>query len=347
VLSDAIRADITAGGARRDLALAKMATGSMMMAVAADFALSGDITGSGGSDYALNNIKRATGWQPYSIRVGDQYISYSRLDPIGTWLGLAADAAEVMGQVDDADALDIATATAVALTKNLTNKTYMTGIAEFIDVMSSASADVDGDSKKMKRYLERMAGSFIPAGVAQLERTMSPEMSATNGIIEKFRSRIPSLSNDLPPRRNIFGEPVILEGGIGLDIMSPLYVSTDKKDRVAEEIVKQQTRITMPRNVINGVKLDTRQYDQYVRFYAGEKNKYVDKPLKTALRDVFSSALYKNGTDGADGSKSVIIRSVFQQYQQAAKAAMIKGDTALMGDIQAARLETQINLGVQ
>ena len=346
-LTDGVKADIAAGGARRDLALAKIATGSMMMAVAADFALSGDITGSGGSDYALKNIKRATGWQPYSIKVGDEYISYSRLDPVGTWLGLAADAVEVMGQVDDADALDIATATAIALSKNLTNKTYMSGVAQTIDVLSSTSAEVDGESKKAKRYIERMLGSFVPAGVAQLERTISPEMSATEGIIEKFRSRIPGLSNDLPPRRNIFGEPVVLEGGIGPDIMSPLYTSTYKADKVAEEIVRQQTRITMPRNVINGVKLDTRQYDQYIRFYAGENNKHIAKPLKTALRDTFNSALYKNASNGAEGVKSVIIRAVFQQYQEAAKEAMIKGDSNLMGDIQATRLEQQIKLGVK
>ena len=77
-INKGIREDILAGGARRDLALAKMATGSMAMAIAADYTLSGDITGGGPKNPQLRSAKMATGWQPYSIKVGDKYYSYSR-----------------------------------------------------------------------------------------------------------------------------------------------------------------------------------------------------------------------------------------------------------------------------
>lgn len=346
-ISQAVRDEINAGGARRDLALAKIATGSMALAAAADFQLSGDITGGGPKDPAMKRMLMATGWQPYSIRVGDEYVSYSRLDPIGATIGIAADAAEIMGQTSEAEALDLATAAATAVAQNVTSKTYLSGLSEFFDVMSSTSADPEANNLKLKRWIERMAGSVVPAGVAQVERTVGPGLSATDGIIEKIKSRIPGFSEDLPPRRNIFGEPIILQGGIGPDIMSPLYTSTDKKDPIADEIVSQQARITMPRKSINGVKLNTKQYDSYIRFYAGENNPFVKIPLKDKLREVFSTDMYRSATEGAEGGKSVIIRSVFDGYREAAKAQMIKTDPALQGEIQAGHIDKAMKLGVE
>jgi hypothetical protein len=114
--------------------------------------------------------------------------------------------------------------------QNVTSKTYLSGLAEFFDVMSSVSADPENNNTRAQAWIERLAGTVVPSGVAQLERTLDPGLSATNGIIEKIKSRLPGYSDDLPPRRNIFGEPIILSGGLGPDIMSPIYKSTDKKD---------------------------------------------------------------------------------------------------------------------
>ena len=74
--------------ARRDLALGKLIAGSMAMAVSADLVMSGSITGAGPTNPKMRNIMRATGWQPYSIKVGDKYYAYNRLDPVGALLGL-------------------------------------------------------------------------------------------------------------------------------------------------------------------------------------------------------------------------------------------------------------------
>jgi len=174
-----------------------------------------------------------------------------------------------------------------------------------------------------------LAGSVIPAGVAHIERTVSPELNATNGFLDKIKSRIPGYSDDLPPRRNIFGEVIVLSGGLGPDIMSPIYISTDKHDAVADEIVEQKTIIRMPVKTVRGVELDLHQYDKYVTLYAGEDNPLVEMPLKMALRDLFASSMYKNGTTGTDGSKSVMIQSIFNGYKQAAQAQLIAEDPSL------------------
>jgi hypothetical protein len=197
-------------------------------------------------------------------------------------------------------------------------------VAEFFDMMSGISADPESANKQARRWIERMAGSVIPSGVAQLERTLSPELNATQGILEKIQSRVPGWSDSLPPRRNIFGEVIVLSGGLGPDIMSPIYTSTVKNDPIADEIVKQGTLLRMPLKNIGGVDLTTHQYDDYIKFYSGENNRAMkDQPLKDRLDQEMNSGMYLNGSDGPEGLKSTIITTVFASYREGAKAEML------------------------
>ena len=113
-----------------------------------------------------------------------------------------------------------------------------------------------------------------------------------------------------------------MSGGIGPDVMSPIYISIDKKDPIADEIVNQKTFLRMPRPVIDGVKLDTKMYDSYIKFYSGKNNRFVKQPLKQALRELYSTPGYINATDGSEGGKSVLIKAVFDGYREAAKQMM-------------------------
>jgi len=333
-LSKAVRAEFAAGGARRDMALAKIATGSALMAASADFALSGDITGAGPTNHQMRNILRETGWQPYSIKINDNYFSYSRLDSVGAFIGLSADIAEISGQTGEFNALDLSTAAIISTSQNVTSKTYLRGVTEFFDVMASASADPEANNKRAQRWITRLAGTVIPSGVAVLERTLSPELEATYGIIDKIKSRLPGFSDDLPPRRNIYGDPIVLQGGLGPDIMSPIYTSTKKDDPVSNEIVKQQTLLRMPMMNINGVELSPTQYDRYILLYSGKDNRFTKEvKLKTKLNEIFRTAQYRNATDGQDGGKSLFIRTIFASYRDAAKAQMFEEFPSLKSDI--------------
>jgi hypothetical protein len=333
-LSSSFREEIAAGGARRDLALGKLISGSMAMAVSADLALSGSITGAGPTDPKMRNIMRATGWQPYSIKVGDKYYAYNRLDPIGTLLGLAADVTEIIGQTTEAEAAQIATASALAVAQNMASKTYLSGVTDFFDAFFGASPDPEAANYKLNRYLQRLASSVVPSFVATIERAMSPEMSATYGYIDRIKSRIPGYSDDLPPRRNIFGEPVVLEGGIGPDIMSPIYTSTVKDDPIADEMVRQQVAVGMPRRVIENVELDAQQYDRYILLYSGVEAQI---SLREQLRITMNGQSYKNASDGPEGGKAVFIKGIFDQYKLQAQAKMLQEDGKLMNMVTEAR----------
>jgi hypothetical protein len=327
--SQTIRDDIAAGGARRDLALGKIATGSMVMAVTAELAMAGQITGAGPVDSKMRNILRETGWQPYSIKVGDTYYAYNRLDPIGGLLGLSADMTEILGQTTDADADEVAVAAVLAISQNMASKTYLSGVFDFIEAVFMASTDPESANWKLMNWLNRLGGSMVPSVFAAIERQISPEISATYDVIDRIKSRIPGMSAGLPPRRNIFGEVIVPSGGLGPDIISPIYTNEAKDNPVADEMVRQQVPIGMPRRTVNGVDLDAEQYDQYVLYYAGEGLAKGVPKLKTALGSLIKSPGYRNATDGPDGGKSLLIRSIFANYRSAAQKKLFQENAEL------------------
>ncbi|MGQ0669369.1 MAG: hypothetical protein ACT4PO_06815, partial [Actinomycetota bacterium] len=98
-LLPSVRRALQAGGVERELALARIYTGSMMMAFTGVLAYDGIITGGGPTDPDLKRTLRLTGWQPYSVKIGNQWVSYGRLEPLGSILGMAADFVEIAGEL--------------------------------------------------------------------------------------------------------------------------------------------------------------------------------------------------------------------------------------------------------
>ena len=104
------------------------------MGVAATMAYGGLITGQGPSDPKLRTQLEATGWKPYSLRVGNTYVGINRLEPVGMLFTLAADYVDAVTNSDAATAIEIAGDAAWALTvttaKNFSSHTFVKGLAE-------------------------------------------------------------------------------------------------------------------------------------------------------------------------------------------------------------------------
>jgi hypothetical protein len=341
-----IRADIAAGGPARDLALAKIATGSMIMAATVPFVTSGTITGSGPSNYKMRRIMEKTGWRPYSIKIGDTYYAYNRLDPIGSLLGIAADATYVMSNSSEADADELAVAIAVGLVQNMASKTYLAGVFDFMEAVFSTSSDL-GIGPRMANWLQRTGSSLVPfsSAVASWERQISPEVSAAYDYIDKIKARTPYLSEDLPPRRDVFGDIIYSDSGLGPDFASIVRTSEFKEDPLIDEMVLQGAAINMPRRnaTINGatVELSPEQYDRYMILSSGEGLRGAKLSLKKQLQQLIKSRQYKKLSDGPDGDKNAAIGRVFRQYRQAALSQLVNEDVGLQQAVTTEQLAMQ------
>jgi len=231
------RADVMAGGARRDLAVAKAMVGSGMGMWMADLASKGLVTGSPPDDDNKNRLLRADGWQPYSFKVGDRYISYNRLDPFSLTISTAADLATkregmTPKQLDQASGLLVA-----SIMKNMGDKTWLSGLSDFLGMLWDPQ-------RKLGSYAKSQAASLVvPAGVAQVARTIDPTRRETHGVAEEVQSRLPFASEGLFPQRDIWGQPITTER-LGPDSLSPITTTTRKNDPVNAEMLRLSATAT-------------------------------------------------------------------------------------------------------
>ena len=321
--SRAVREEIAAGGERRALALAKIGLGSMTMAYMSTLAANGLITGGGPKDKTLRQIKMQTGWKPYSFKIGNEYISYARIEPLGSLFGLAADAADIMGQLSEADAAKLASALTVAISRNVAQKTFVKGLAGTLSAVTSQEV------KQVNSFLEKELPTILPysSALGQTAKNVDPVMREVNSIMDAFKAKLPGYSSDLPPHRNLWGEPVLLEGGLGPDLLSPFYSSTVKDDKVAAELDRLQAPITLPSKQIDRVPLTPKQYDRYQILAAQPQGK---PSLREKLEEVIASDLYKHGTDDpADGGKITLLKMWVNNYRDLAKFQLRQEDADL------------------
>ena len=246
-------------GAERDLAIAQATIGNAFAGLAALGTLDGTVTGGGPSDPDQQRILRQSGWQPYSIKAGDRYFSYQRLEPLSMIVGSVADAVELYrdGAIDDKGLEERALDIAIAMPKNLASKSFLQGIVDFAAIIDKR--EYEGTAAKK---LTQLAATFVPYSnlAKHSAQFIDPTVREPHGFLEHVSSRLPGLSRTLEPKRALYGEPITREGAIGPDILSPVYTSTDRKDPVLSELARLKYSPELPSRTIGGRKLSETGY---------------------------------------------------------------------------------------
>ena len=161
-------------------------TGSLFMFGAGVAFNNGNITGGGPKDPEKRRLMQASGWQPYSIRVGDKWVSYQRMDPFANFLGVIADIGEGIRESDEEDVpmwesvLGNAT---MAMAKNIASKSYLTGIARVSNVLANPD-------RYASKYLEQTAASFLPfSSFAGQTWGAAEHQQEIRGVIDAMRAK--------------------------------------------------------------------------------------------------------------------------------------------------------------
>lgn len=251
------RAEFVAGGAARDLAIAKVSVGSGAMALAMEMSSNGQITGGGPVDRDTASIQRSDGWQPYSVKIGERYYSYARLDPFATTLGVAADYADLQSHMSEKEREQVAGLLVASTIHNLADKAWFSGVADLAQAINDP-----------KRYggqyvRNRVASIAVPALVAQAARAMDPALREAKTTMDVIRSRIPIASRSLAKKLDVWGQPITNEGGVGPDIASPVRTSTARNDPVAKAVLSTGASVSLPNRYVAGRQLSDEEYHSY------------------------------------------------------------------------------------
>jgi hypothetical protein len=211
------RAGELRGGELSD-AMARVVYGNMIGAGMYLLAREGFITGSGPADPRERSTLMQTGWRPYSVKIGDTYVSMARLEPFGTHLGWAADLAEAQ---DVRGASELYDKLIQGISLNIVNKTYLQGPIG----LAEALGDPERYGAQMGR---RTLGAFVPNLLAQAARAIDPNVRETDTIANTLLSRVPILSTTLPARRRGTGEVMQREEHPLSRWLSPFRYGTEK-----------------------------------------------------------------------------------------------------------------------
>ncbi|HEY2068283.1 MAG TPA: hypothetical protein VGG48_01915 [Rhizomicrobium sp.] len=205
--SDAFRAELSAGGAQRDLAMARVGLGTAASLSAVMMAVGGMLTGRGPSDPQMQRAWRAAGNEPYSLRIGNSWYGYNKIEPLGTVLGATADTVDLLHYAHDEDA-SAATWSLVLGTGNaMLSKTYMQGFANFLEALQQP--DQDG-----ARYADNlMASMAMPQGADALANATNDFARAHYGLVDAIAARTPGWSNTLPAQQDLWGRDIKLHDG--------------------------------------------------------------------------------------------------------------------------------------
>lgn len=259
------------GPIARDNQIARIALGSTISATTAWLAAQGHITGGGPSqsEGAKRALMRADGWQPYSIKVGDTYYSYSRFEPFGMLMGVAADFVEMHDSMTKDEKANLGVLLAGSAARNLVSKTWLRGPSE-------AMQSILDPQRYGPRYLQGMFGTVVPTGIAQYANSQDPYIRQARSILDTIRSRLPGESEKLFVRRDAFGEPIRREGALGPDLISPVYQSAAKNDPTVAEMLRLKVYPgRLPRTIMHAELTDA-EYDTYTRVAGQASRRLLD-----------------------------------------------------------------------
>jgi hypothetical protein len=248
--------DAVKSGDKERIAIAKgkAEIGATFWAFGALLATNKIITGGGPSDPDLRKQLQAAGWQPYSVRVGDRYVSFRKGDPVFTAFSIVADAVELSGEVGEKELTDIFTVGAASVAASVTSKSFMQGFSDFFDAVSS------GRPGDMENLLSNTAGSFIPNIIRKVDP--NPYVMESRGFVDEMMARVPGFSDNLETRRNVLGEKVLRPPGFlgGVDnAVNPFTVSGKvESPNVLNELGKLGKAIPMPQETMKNGTIDLR-----------------------------------------------------------------------------------------
>jgi len=320
----------------------KLAIGSAGSYMLYDAAQNGTITGAGPVEPKQREALMATGWRPYSIVVNNEdgsksYIDYRRLDPAASLIGLVADIAEVSHHLDDPEYHGLFHAITMSLSQNITSRTYLRGLSELVTVLGS------NDPQKIQQVLFNRVGSYVPGYVAAFNN--DPYMRDVRTWVDAIKRRVPGYSQTLPPRRDMFGDPMNAPVGWAIDgepengvpRVSPFAYSKRIGDPVKEELanVAQATPgadhgFNKPPHMMNGINLmdftapnGQDAYDRYQELHGQVEIK--GRTMSEALDRLINSRFYNNLPDARnDDGRLRAIQSVTSSYRDEAKNQLLK-----------------------
>ena len=314
----------------------------------------------------LRNLKKNTGALPYAFRYFDEesgkhkYVQFGRFDPFGAFFGMIADFNEQYDKLSEddmrrvggnmlilmakqgGDASDylstgdkisnFGSASWSALSRNLVSKTYLKGLADFMEVLTS------DDTSKWKNYKNSKIGSFYPNVFAKLVN--DPFYKDTKTILDEVKKR--TGVGEVEDKYDFRGNKLKMGGTEGTrlfnGLFNPFTTSEEIEDPVASEILRLGVNMPMMRDTLRGdidltlFKSGNGQTAYNKQMELLGKVKISGLSLDERLRNVINSDYYNRLSDPIsldnnnkdEGTKARYLKQIIKSYHTAVEEEIIR-----------------------
>jgi hypothetical protein len=350
--------DFAAGGARRATAISRMSVGSGMMLLGYQLAEQGAVVGGGGRTRAERGAAEREGVVPYSVRIGDTYYSFNRLDPMGFILGASADLHDLRTSRDlQGESLEAVNAAErdmmMFVSRALEERSIFSGVSRLFEAISKGSAD-----PLIANVVGPLVAPNIVAGVAMAQDGVLRDARTAS---ERIAQRIPDVGAVLPdgwaemmrgmqesimdirrntlPRRNLWGE--IERRGLTDDSLASGTVNYLTRNQIRQanpnpidtELQRLRLNLAPVTDImeVEGVGVNLRQFPQALdrlRELTGNALRlpeYANRGLKDALVDMVEGRGPLGGryTEAADPERRALILGVRTAYRERARERLL------------------------
>jgi hypothetical protein len=317
------------------------AFGAYSFAFASILALNGVITGSMPADAKERKALLATGWRPYSWKVGDTYISYQGYEPTHTMLGFAADFMGLLTSTrlksDEERVMKYALEAGRVFVNNFLDKAaFRSGLQSMAALMELNESNLPNIKKSLSQPLQgAMPMSSLVRGVSSLgTRDAKSPQGITERILNNYFNR--GLGEY---RRNAFGDKQSITNWI-------IATASEQANEQPEDVEL---------NRLAGLGYKPTEVSKTIAGYNINYNEFVDKEtgrtaydimmdelsqsgLREAVRDLVTSEYYQNLPDGindnatkaldfkytsSDETKINAINDLFVEYNDKVKEEII------------------------
>lgn len=300
--------------------LSKPLVGSLIASAIVSYALKGTISGGGPQNYNEQEAKKETGWLPYSIKVGDTWISYQRVEPLSSILGMAADMAEA-GKYGDTETIGKWGARLTgSVLENLTSKTFLAGLEGLFTALH--------DPKQYaERYIKQMEASLVPNIIGKAAQAIDDTVRKTD-MSTAIQARIPATplwgaSKNLEARHTPTGAE-LKRPGSALERFASPFLRSEEKHTPEAAVANEMERVGFAPGQVQDYMSPK---GKKVYLTGEERQTLLDARLKAtkALVRVINDPSYQRLPDTVDEApygartKETTLRRVYERYMNQAR----------------------------
>jgi hypothetical protein len=249
-----IRSPVAATAENADR-IGRIALGGIIAGSVAGLVAQGVITGAPPEGKKARDMFYAQGKQPYSIKIGNKWVSWRRLEPINATL-LQITSLYDAWQYKDADIGEKAGMVAANIAMSTTSLPYMTGLSSVLNAITQPG-------RYGSNYFNRYAASIGTPYSAALRtgaQMIDPTIRRPTTLGQHFMAGIPGLTRFVPPIIAPTGVPAEREYP-----WSPIQVGTEQPNWIFDTLNELGIDIGSVGKSIDNVPLTQAQHVEYQR----------------------------------------------------------------------------------